>query len=349
MVQKGREAFSEILIGRGILKERSFVDALLKISQRFAVIGDENVAKLFQKTLFQHELDMTLFTFPPGEQSKTREMKQKLEDQLLAAHMNMDSAIIALGGGVTTDLVGFVAATFCRGVPLISIPTSLMGMVDASLGGKTGVNTPFGKNLIGAFYLPKLILIDLTCLDSLSEKDKRCGMAEVLKYGFTLDPEVLDINDMEELVFRCCEIKKSVIESDFQDTGRRRIFNFGHTVGHALELLEGYSLTHGDAVAIGMLVESLMSVELGYLKEDSFHFILKHIQACSFPLKWPAGVTLEKLTAAIGHDKKALNRAPRFIVLKEIGEVLPFDGSYCLDVDPKILKRALERYAALIN
>ncbi len=349
MVQKGRETFSEILIGRGILEESSFADALLKISKRFAVIADENVGKIFQKRLFQHKMDMTLFTFPPGEQSKTREIKQQLEDQLLAAHMNMDCAIIAMGGGVATDLGGFVAATFCRGVPLISIPTSLMGMVDASLGGKTGVNTPFGKNLIGAFYSPKLVLIDLICLDSLSEKDKRCGMAEVLKYGFTLDPSLLEITDLEELVFRSCEVKKSIIESDFQDTGKRRIFNFGHTIGHALELLEGYSLAHGDAVAIGMLIESLMSVELGYLSEESFRFIFEHIQAYRFPLKLPASITLEKLTSAMGHDKKAISRAPRFIVLKELGEVLPFDGSYCLEVDPKILKRAFERYVALIG
>ncbi len=349
VIQKGRETSSEIIIGRGILKESAFQHYLQKIAARFAVITDENVAKQFQGTLLEHKLDMTFFTFPPGEQSKTREMKHKLEDQLLEAGMNARCAIVALGGGVATDLGGFVAATFCRGVPLIYIPTSLMGMVDACIGGKTGVNTPFGKNLIGAFHAPQLVWIDTSCLDSLPEKEMRSGMAEVLKHAFTFDVSLLKITDLDELVFRNCKIKQSVVESDFEDTGKRRVLNFGHTVGHALELLEDYKIAHGDAVAIGMLIEALMSVELGYLKEESFRFMLKEIQARKFPLKLPTSITLEKLIPAMLRDKKANSKAALFVALKEIGEVLPFDGSYCTEVDPQILKKAFVRYGALIS
>jgi 3-dehydroquinate synthase len=243
----------EVWIGKGILKERRFAEKLLKISSRFAVIMDEGSAQLFKPLLLAQKLDMQIFTFPPGEKHKTRETKQAIEDQMLDARFGRTCAVIAMGGGVVTDLGGFIAATFCRGVPLIFIPTTLMGMVDACVGGKTGVNTPHGKNLIGAFYSASLVVSDLDCLASLPKQEMRSGMAEVIKYALTLDPALLDIKDQESLIHRCCELKQEVVGSDFGEDGRRRLINFGHTVGHALERLEEWRLPHGDAVAISML------------------------------------------------------------------------------------------------
>ncbi|MFI5334797.1 MAG: 3-dehydroquinate synthase [Chlamydiales bacterium] len=340
---------SEVWIGKGILKEKSFREKLLKLSSRFALIMDEGVAKLFKEKLFAHGLDLELFTFPPGEKHKTRETKQALEDQMLSRRFGRTSALIAMGGGVVTDLGGFVAATFCRGVPLILIPTTLMGMVDACIGGKTGVNTPHGKNLIGAFYSAQLVVSDLDCLTSLPAHEVRSGMAEVIKYALTLDPSLLDVKDQETLVRRSCALKEEVVGSDFGEDGRRRLINFGHTVGHALERIEEWRMPHGDAVAIGMLIECLISVELGYLKKEDFFTALKWVCAYDFPLALSSRVTLESLLSAMAYDKKSSGPLPSFVLLKKIGEVVPFGGRYCIEVDPKILEKALQKYAEIID
>lgn len=303
---------------------------------------DETVAPLFQDLLVKTGLDISIFTFPAGESSKTRETKQRLEDQMLAKGFGRGCALIAMGGGVTLDLGGFIAATYCRGVPLIHIPTTLLAMVDACIGGKTGVNTPQGKNLIGAFYPAAKVLIDVDTLDSLPEAQMRSGMAEVIKYGLTLDPTLLEESDLERRIFRSCALKKRIIEEDYQESGLRRVLNFGHTVGHAIELLTEYKILHGDAVALGMAIECAMSVEMGYLSEKSFLQIMQLL-----PLQ-ELHMEAEKLMEAMRHDKKSSLKSPRFVVLKEIGEVEPFSGSYCTEVNPEILERALTRYASAI-
>lgn len=343
------DQLSEILIGRGILKEPSFKEALLKIAERFAVIMDETVCALFRSELSLLNLNCEIFTFPAGEEFKTRETKQRLEDEMLAAGFGRGSAVIAIGGGVTCDLAGFLASTYYRGVPAIYIPTTLLCMVDASIGGKTGVNTPFGKNLIGAFCSPKLVVMDLDLLSSLPEHQIRSGMAEVIKYALTLDSSLLDENNLEMRIFRSCKLKKEVIESDFREGGRRRILNFGHTIGHAIELIENYKITHGDAVAIGMLFESIMSHEMGYLNEKSLSAIAKILFAHNFPLELTHAITREKLMQAMRHDKKSSPTAVRFVALEEIGRVLPFGGTYCIEVKDEIVEKALKRYAALIH
>ncbi len=312
---------------------------------------DEGTAQLFKPLLLAHKLDMQIFTFPRGEKHKTRETKQAIEDQMLDGRFGRTCAVIAMGGGVVTDLGGFVAATFCRGVPLIFIPTTLMGMVDACIGGKTSVNTPHGKNLIGAFYSASLVVSDLDCLTSLPKQEVRSGMAEVIKYALTLDPTLLDIKDQESLIRRCCELKQEVVGSDFGEDGRRRLINFGHTVGHALERIEEWRLPHGDAVAVGMLIECLVSVELGFLKKEDFSTALKWIRAYDFPLKLSSRVTLDRLLSAMSYDKKNSGNGslPAFVLLKKIGEVLPFEGRYCTEVKPQVLEKALQKYAEIVN
>jgi 3-dehydroquinate synthase len=343
VTQKIQEFTSQILIGRDFLRESSFAQELLKIGSRFALLMDEKIVSLYRDLLSSHSLDITLFPIPSGEKAKTRETKQKIENALFEAHFGRESVFLIMGGGTVCDLGGFLASTFCRGVPHVFIPTTLMAMVDASIGGKTAVNTPYGKNLIGAFYPPRLIAMDLSCLNTLSENERRAGMAEVIKYGVTLDPELLEISEIDEIVRRSCEIKTKIIGRDFQERGPRRILNFGHTVGHAFEMT--MNISHGDAVAVGILIESLMSVEMGYLSEVSFLKILAVIQKQNFPLKLSSSVSLEQLLTKISYDKKG----SRFVVLKEIGEVEPSSGSYCTEVKLEILKKALERYATIVG
>lgn len=308
------------------------------------MIADEGVTRLFKSVLLAHKLEMQFFTFPPGEKYKTRETKQAIEDEMLNARFGRESAVIALGGGVVTDLGGFVAATYLRGLPLILIPTTLTGMVDAAIGGKTGVNTPQGKNLIGAFYPATLVVSDINCLASLSEQEMRNGRAEILKYALTFDPTLLEIDDLETVVRRCSALKESVTRSDFREEGRRRVLNFGHTVGHALEKISAWTTPHGEAVAHGMVIESLMSVEMGILSEETFSTLVRWIKR-DFPRKLPT----KDLFSAMMHDKKGERGTPRFVVLKDLGEVLPFDGKYCTEVKREILEKAVNKYAQIGN
>lgn len=218
---------------------------------RYGIITDDQVAKLYGD-----RYDAPLFVFPHGEQNKTRTTKERLEDELFAAGFNKECCLIGLGGGVVTDMTGFIASTFCRGVPLILIPTTLLAMVDASIGGKNGVNTPWGKNLIGTIYPPKEIVIDLEFLKTLPEKEMRQGLAEMVKHGI-LNRDYLELLQKEGItektILESRKVKEEWILKD------RDALNLGHTVGHALEKESGYTIPHGDAVSIGMRVESLLA------------------------------------------------------------------------------------------
>jgi 3-dehydroquinate synthase len=333
-------SMTEILIQKGILKNSFFTQALSNLGARFAVIMDETVASLYRPLLQNTHLDLTFFTFPPGEKSKTRRTKEYLEDQLFSCGFDRGCVLISMGGGVTLDLGGFIAATFCRGVSSVFIPTTLLAMVDAAIGGKTAVNTPYGKNLIGAFYLPKLIVMDPDCLDTLPEHEHRSGMAEVIKYALTLDPTILEITEKEKLIQRCVELKSQIVQEDYLENGKRRMLNFGHTIGHAIEALEGYAVSHGDAIAVGMLIECLMSCELGYLNKRSFSHIFNILTSHGFPLEISPKITQQNLLSQIAFDKKG----SRFIVLKDIGEVV---STNCHEVTSEILERALDTYAEL--
>ena len=268
--------------------------------------------------------------------------------------MGRDTTLIVMGGGVATDLGGFVAATYCRGIPYISVPTTLLGMVDASMGGKTGVNVKSGKNLIGAFYPPKAIFIDLSMLATLPDKEILSGSAEMIKHGLIADKtlfnqlteelklwEQRDLDFFKTLVIENCKIKKKVVEGDFKESGERRILNFGHTIGHAIETVEEYSLSHGEAIAIGMIIEALISQKLGHLKETEFDAIYELIQTMGFPLKLSEKVTIEAMHRAMRQDKKAEGKIPRFVILHSIGKVESFKGAYCTSIEDSLLYEAL--------
>lgn len=316
--------------------------ALLKESQRkIAVITDENIEKCY--SLFLKALEIKVFIIPSGEIHKSRRTKEFLEDTLIAHGFGRDSLIIALGGGVVLDVVGFVAATFCRGVPLMLIPTTLLAMVDACLGGKTALNTSSGKNIIGSFHFPTHVIIDYEFLNSLSAKQLLNGTAEVIKYGLirsrSLFEKLENDVDVKELIPECLMIKKKVIELDpYEKKGYRRILNFGHTIGHALETLENYTIEHGEAIAIGMLIESYLSMKLQFLDQTEFNRISTLLNNLQFPLKLSRRYSMEEMLFALEKDKKGL----RFVLLKRIGEVESFDGEYCTPVDLNLIEEALQ-------
>jgi 3-dehydroquinate synthase len=276
---------------------------------RYAIITDETVNELYGLQVSKQFQNAPVFTFPAGERFKTRETKQKLEDALLTAGYNRDTTLIALGGGVVTDLVGFLASTFCRGVNLILIPTTLLAMVDASIGGKTGVNTVYSKNTIGTFYEASQTMIDLNFLKTLPERELFNGYVEMWKAGLIADPDYFDHWD-PLAIERARKIKTEIVQADPFDRGIRRTLNLGHTLGHAFETVSQYTLSHGEAVAAGIVLEAQLSVEIGLLSDEEFAKI-----KARFP-KPQISLDPDAILHTLRLDKKGIFR---FILLKAIG------------------------------
>lgn len=307
---------------------------------RYAVITDDHVEKIYGRS-FTHHLDslgfdVELFSFPAGEASKTRATKEKLEDALLLEGFGRDTTILALGGGVVTDLAGFLASTYCRGVELILIPTTLLGMVDAAIGGKTGVNTDLGKNMIGSLYSAQQLWICPKFLKTLPEKEWFNGGVEMLKAGLIADAEFFyDFSKipLEEAIWRAIEIKRRIIAKDPDETGLRRTLNLGHTIGHALETLSDYQISHGEAVAAGIVLEAELSYAMGILKKEALDSIQDRFPPLSF------SVDFEEVFEVLRRDKKAVEGSPRFALLQDIGIPFAADGVYCTEVPRALLKK----------
>ena len=267
-------------------------------------------------------------SFPPGEKSKTRLQKALLEDELLQRKAGRDSVIVAMGGGVTGDLAGFVASTLFRGVPLVHFPTTLMAQVDSSIGGKVGVNSNHGKNLIGAFYQPEAIFIDISFLESLPSIEFANGMAEVIKYAITLDNELLNWleNDSEKIlnrdpeilikiITRCVQLKSRVVQSDERESGYRSILNFGHTIGHAIEKIDNYKTKHGFAVSAGMEAACKLSHKLfDFPNGNQLHNLLQIYGLNKIGIK---DYEFEQIWECILHDKKTRKKNPHFTLLNQ--------------------------------
>jgi 3-dehydroquinate synthase len=309
---------------------------------RYALITDHQVEQLYGKSLVQQlklqGYDIELFSFPAGEASKSRAVKEKLEDALLSQGYSRDTTIVALGGGVVTDLAGFLASTFCRGVDLILIPTTLLAMVDAAIGGKTGVNTELGKNMIGSFYFPKSLLIHPGFLKTLPEQEWFNGKVEMLKAGLVADGDFFKHGEeipLEKAIERAIEIKRRIIARDPHEKGLRRILNCGHTIGHALEALSHYSISHGRAIAAGIVLESQIAYEMGILKKQALEQIKE-----KFP---PVVLSFdsEDILSALRTDKKASAGHPRFVLLRDIGVPMEFEGAYCAEVPSEIITQVL--------
>ena len=299
------------------------------------VITDTIVGQLYGKSFLRavNQPPRHLLIVPSGEKSKNRNAKEKLEDKLLALHANRISVIVALGGGVIGDLAGFVAATLLRGVSYIQIPTTLLAQVDSSIGGKVAVDHPLGKNLIGAFHQPKKVYIDPATLRTLPDEEFTSGMAEVIKYAAIMDKTLFgylegnnnkirarNIDALHYIIGRCCKLKKSIVEKDEKEAGLRRILNFGHTIGHAIESLSNYHIPHGQAVAIGMSCEAKASVRFGLLTEHAFQRLERLIAAYHLPTSIPSKMNLATILELTARDKKARDGAVHYALLERIGK-----------------------------
>lgn len=345
----------EISIGRGLLAELPALVAARCPASRYAVITDSHVAKLYGETLVARcrdaALQVELLEFPAGEWNKTRETWALLSDRLLAARHGRDSAVIALGGGVVGDVAGFVAATYLRGIPYVQVPTTLLAMIDSSIGGKTGVDVPAGKNLLGAFHQPRLVVADLDVLVSLPPQQLAAGMAEAVKHGVIADAAYFaalerdhravtarDADVLERVVRRSVEIKAAVVAADEREAGRRAVLNFGHTVGHAIEATAGYAALHGEAVAVGMAYEARLAEALGIAERGTADRVAGLLERYGLPLELPERATVDDLVAAMQVDKKARGGAVRFALPETVGR-MHTEGSAWTVAAPEVTVR----------
>lgn len=330
---KGTNGVSEIHIENGLLSRAAAVIGETFSPSRIHIVSDSTVAPLYlQKLEQQFTLPVTHTIIPAGEEHKRLSTVEGIYHDLLASGMTRKDLIVALGGGVVGDITGFAAATFLRGVSLCQIPTTLLAQVDSSVGGKTGVDMPEGKNLVGAFYQPRLVLIDPSVLTTLPEQTFADGMAEVVKYGYISNRDILDMvsapdykQNIESIICECVKIKRDVVTIDEHDTGLRMILNFGHTIGHAAEKLGNYvDLTHGQAVAIGMVAAMRLSAFLG--NEDLTGRLIEILKHIGLPteLKYDR----EDIYRSLLSDKKKFGATVNFILVREPGraEITPIDA-----------------------
>ncbi len=328
-------------------------------AHRYAIITDANVGPIYAdrvKGAFTPS-EVDVLTIAAGESNKTRDTWASLTDQLLARGFGRDSAIIAIGGGVVGDIAGFVAATFMRGIPVVQVATSLMAMVDAAIGGKTAVDTPAGKNLVGVFHPPAAIIVDPQALATLPLSQIRAGFAEVVKHGVIADEPYLRgvAGDAENLlakdaatsdtmlgaIVRSIEIKASIVSRDEREEGLRKTLNFGHTIGHAIELVSGYSLLHGEAVAIGMALEGRLAERVGVAIPGTADTIIAALRAFSLPTTLPDAFESEAVIAAMGSDKKARGGKTRFALPSRVGSMAGEESGWTVAVSNDQLREVL--------
>ena len=346
----------EIKIGARLLPTLGAECARLQLGRRCAILSDRRVAPRFaaaaQTSLRRAGFESVLITFPAGETAKSLSHVQSCYDQLAAHRLERKSFVVALGGGVVGDLAGFVAATYLRGLAFVQVPTTLLAQVDSSVGGKVGVNLKAGKNLVGAFHQPRLVLCDLDTLKTLPERELRAGLAEVIKYGIIRDaalfarlerdlPKLLrrDPNTLGEVVARCCEIKAEVVGEDETESGVRAILNFGHTLGHALEAVSSYGkYLHGEAISIGQVAAAELSTRLlGLPATDAARIRnLFHRSGLPVAVKLPPAQR-RKILKAMRLDKKVSGGEIQFVLARQIGCV----EFGCL-VPPAVLDHALD-------
>jgi 3-dehydroquinate synthase len=304
-----------------------------------AVLSHPHLAARFAAPILegfrQAGVPVTLIPVPVGERHKNLRTVERIYDGLVAAGLDRKSLLVTLGGGVLGDIGGFAAATYLRGIPFVQVPTTLLAQVDASVGGKTGVDLRQGKNLVGAFHQPRVVMIDTDTLRTLPARELRSGLAEVVKYGIISDesffrlivqamPRLLrrDADAVASAVIRSCEIKARVVEADETEQGLRAVLNFGHTVGHALEAVTGYRrYRHGEAISIGMVSAGLIGEEAGVTPREVTGRIVEALRRAGLPTDFPADVPAERILEAIGRDKKTVAGKTSFVLAREVGSV----------------------------
>jgi 3-dehydroquinate synthase len=330
----------EIKIGPGLLQELGQHCSALNLGRRCAIISDRNVAPKFAKavqtSLKKAGFESVLITVPAGETAKSLKVVEQCYDALAKQRLERKSFIVALGGGVVGDLAGFVAASYLRGIAFVQVPTTLLAQVDSSVGGKVGVNLKSGKNLVGAFHQPRVVLCDINTLRPLPVREFRAGLAEVIKYGIIYDatlfarlehdlPKLVkrDPDTLTEVIARCCEIKADVVGQDETETGLRAILNFGHTIGHAIENISGYGkYLHGEAISIGQVAAANISASLSGLSPHDAERIRALFDAAELPTQIKlTAAQRKKLFAAMRLDKKVSAGEIKFVLANAIGKV----------------------------
>jgi 3-dehydroquinate synthase len=300
-----------------------------------------------------------LCTIPAGEAHKTRDTWAAITDQLLDAQLGRDSVIIALGGGVVCDVAGFVAATFMRGVPVVHIPTTLLAMIDASIGGKTGVDTSHGKNLVGAFHQPSAVIVDAQVLATLPVEELRSGLAEALKHGAIADaayfdfigrhaselvadePGGRDLEGLSHVIEKSVRIKVGVVAADEREMGARKALNFGHTIGHAIEMLSGYTMRHGEAVGVGMVLEATAAEREGITEPGTASRICAALESAGLPVNRPSGTSVSRIIESMQSDKKSRLGAIEYAVPARIGVMAAADSGYTVRLPDSVIAEVL--------
>jgi 3-dehydroquinate synthase len=317
----------------------------LKLGQKVLLVSNPVIARHYGTraiaALAAAGFQVAQCTLPIGERYKTLNSVQKIYDAALDHHLERSSTMVALGGGLVGDMTGFAAATWLRGIAFVQVPTSLLAMVDAAIGGKTGVNHPQGKNLIGAFHQPKLVLIDPQVLATLPAREFRAGMAEVIKYGVIWDADLfghleqakrldqqryVSSDLMQDILTRSCQAKAHIVSKDEKEAGLRAILNYGHTIGHAVESLTGYRLVnHGEAVAIGMVAAGQIAVELGLWEQTSAIRQRQLIEKAGLPTDLPSSLDIEAILTSLQSDKKVQDGKVRFVLPTQVGTAIVSD------------------------
>lgn len=336
-VSLGKRSYP-IVIEEGVIAKVASHLTALQYAGKVGIVSNPHIHRLYgpalERHLRRHGFQPHVILLPEGERAKTLRWVSFLLDELVAHRFERNSVLLALGGGVIGDITGFTASIYLRGIPFVQVGTSLVAQVDSSVGGKTGVNHPQGKNLIGAFYQPALVLSDTGLLRSLPRREWLAGLAEVIKYGVIADaklfsfledhvPDLLKMDGevVQHVVRRCCEIKASVVAKDERESGLRRILNYGHTIGHALELLGKYrKWIHGEAVAMGMIMEAEISHALGFCTEKVVDRQRNLIHRVGLPVE-PPSLVFRELWAAMLHDKKVVGGTIHCVLPKRIGRV----------------------------
>lgn len=340
----------EIIVGHGTLdRAGEFIGHVLPTG-RCGIVTDGNVAPLYadsvRESLTAAGFEATLVTVPAGEQSKSLEQVENVCDQLIAARLDRGGCLVALGGGVIGDLAGFVASIYYRGIPYVQIPTTVVAQVDSSIGGKTGVNSRAGKNLIGSFHQPALVIADQDTLATLPSREFNEGMAEVIKHAVIRDADMLKSlsapvpeDELSTLIARNVKIKARIVaEDEFEKLGLRALLNFGHTIGHAIENVAGYGrYLHGEAISLGLIAATRLSEEKAGLSAREADTVIKALQSFKLPAQLPADITTDELMAALQRDKKFEAGAIRFILTEKLGSA--FVSS---DVTEDDIRRAIE-------
>lgn len=315
------------------------IKTITNLHSKSVVVAPKSIVSRYK---LKENSNLKLCITPEGENQKTLNSLERVWNKCAAEGITRTDAIIGIGGGATTDLAGFAASSWLRGIAWYAFPTSLAGMVDAAIGGKTGINAKSGKNLIGSFHSPSEVLIDLSFLNTLPKRDLSAGMAEVIKCGFIADYKILNLVqddglDYEQLISRSIKVKADVVSKDFKESKLREILNYGHTLGHAIEKNSGYKLRHGEAISIGMVFAAELSKQLAGLSDDAVLLHRELLRSFDLPISYP-GNKFKSLLNLLASDKKVRQSKFRFIGISKIGKPVWFD-----DVLPSKLSKVYER------